>query len=246
MSAEIIDTQLVTAPACRSGIAQDDLARITERIRVRIQRTTADIIETGRDLIQVKNGLGHGRFSKWIETEFGMTGRTAQNYMRAAEWAEGKNEIVSRLPPASIYLLAAKTTPEIIKTKVITDLEAGKPIEMRDIKVRIKMMRTEQRLADRDRRDRKQRAFKRSAKYQRRREQEEAQRKAQREAREKGIKAALEKAVAILLKLDPADLDIFIDSMNAENGGAVYELRRVLNTLNGDRMPPTPIHVVGP
>ena len=240
MTAARIDTHLATAPAYHPNITQDDLAQIAERIRVRIRRTTTDIIETGRDLIQVKNGLGHGRFSKWIETEFGMTGRTAQNYMRAAEWVEGKYEIVSHLPPATIYLLAAKTTPEEIKTKVITDLEAGKPIEMRDIKGRIKMMRTEQRLADQARRDRKQRAFKRSAKYLRRREQEATKR----EAQEKRVEAALEKAVAILLKLDPADLDIFIDCMNAENGRAVYELLHVLNTLNVHRLPPVPLHEV--
>lgn len=113
-----------------------------------MRRTTIDIIETGCDLILVKNALEHGMFNTWINTEFGMTDRTAQNCMRAAAWAESKYETVSRLPPATVYLLAAKTTPEEIKTKVIADIEAGKPINARDIKVRIKAARADRHRGD--------------------------------------------------------------------------------------------------
>ena len=93
------------------------IQEIAERIRARIRRTVADIIETGRDLAQVKAALDHGEFGEWIDHEFSMTMRTAQNYIRAATWAEGKNEIISHLPPRTLYLLSAKSTPEEIQAE---------------------------------------------------------------------------------------------------------------------------------
>ena len=54
------------------------------------QRTAAAILDTGRDLIDVKGLLDHGQFGLWLRAEFGMTGRTAQNYMRAALLAEAR------------------------------------------------------------------------------------------------------------------------------------------------------------
>ena len=41
--------------------------------------------------------------------------RSAQNYMRAAEFAEGKHETVSLLEPAAVYKLVAKSTKRAVK-----------------------------------------------------------------------------------------------------------------------------------
>jgi hypothetical protein len=59
--------------------------RTAEKISLRLQRMIKEIIEIGADLIRVKDALGHGRFSKWLQGEFGWTDRTARNYLRAAE-----------------------------------------------------------------------------------------------------------------------------------------------------------------
>src|SRR5947207_1074192 len=77
-----------------------DLRDIAGRIRGRI---CASVIETGRDLLRVRDRLDHGEFLQWIAAECFLTPRSAQNAMAAARWAEGKNEIVSHLPPTVIY-----------------------------------------------------------------------------------------------------------------------------------------------
>jgi hypothetical protein len=53
------------------------------------------------------------------------TPRTAQLMMRAAEWAEGKHEIVSHLEPTAIYLLAAPSTLDAVRQEVLSRLEEG-------------------------------------------------------------------------------------------------------------------------
>ena len=54
---------------------------VAERIR---ERTEAAIIQTGLGLIEVKGLLEHGAFGDWLRAEFGMSARTAENYMSAA------------------------------------------------------------------------------------------------------------------------------------------------------------------
>ncbi len=63
-----------------------EVQAVTARIKDRLTRQVADIIETGRDLIEVKEKLEHGQFERWLDSEFGMTVRTAQRFMRASEW----------------------------------------------------------------------------------------------------------------------------------------------------------------
>jgi len=38
------------------------------------------IIEIGRELIEAKKGVPHGRWLPWLEDEFGWSDRTARNY----------------------------------------------------------------------------------------------------------------------------------------------------------------------
>src|SRR3954447_14910586 len=71
------------------------------RINERIRAYQGAIIEAGRDLLAIKERLEHGSFLAWIEAEFGMTGRTAQNYMMAASVFGDKCETVSYLPPTT-------------------------------------------------------------------------------------------------------------------------------------------------
>ena len=219
----------MTLPATESkALADHQLHQIAERIRTRIRRTVTDIIDTGQDLAQVKASHDHGQFSEWIEREFSMSMRTAQRYMQAAEWAEGKNDIVAHLPPTTLYLLADKSTPKEIQAKVVSDLEAGKEIDPRQIKDRVAEAREEQRAAVRDEERRAARSpeeRKRRAAARRRREREEEKRKAEREAREQRTKAATEAAVKILLKLDRENLDRLVEALR---DGNVWHIREIL------------------
>src|SRR3954471_3768687 len=100
--------------------ADAELARqVVEQVRKHQHRTSVEVIHIGRELRKVRDALGHGRFGDWLEAEFGWTPRTAQNYMRAADVFGGKCETVSHLPPATLYLLSAKSTPESIVKSVV-------------------------------------------------------------------------------------------------------------------------------
>jgi Protein of unknown function (DUF3102) len=59
---------------CTAASAQAAAERIRGRLR-------AAFIETGRDLLAQKAALGHGQFLPWVEAEFGMSARSAQELM---------------------------------------------------------------------------------------------------------------------------------------------------------------------
>ena len=113
--------------------------RTAEKIRQHQQRTIREIIDIGTDLIKVKEKLGHGRFTAWLRSEFGRgSDRTARNYMNAARVFGGaKAEIISVLPPATLYLLAAPSTPESIRGKIVAELESGGQPNPKAIKDRV-------------------------------------------------------------------------------------------------------------
>lgn len=94
------------------------------RIRTNLNKAQAAFLDIGRDLLTVKDKLAHGEFGKWIEAEFGMTTRTAQNMMNAAELVS-EYEAISTLSQTVIYKLAAKSTPVEIKAHVATQIENG-------------------------------------------------------------------------------------------------------------------------
>ena len=104
-----------------------ELQAVTARIKDRLTRQVSDIIETGRDLIEVKSKLDHGQFENWLIQEFSMTDRTARRFMQAATWAEGKSDTVSVLTPTAIYLLSAPSTPESVAQAVFKSVESGEP-----------------------------------------------------------------------------------------------------------------------
>jgi hypothetical protein len=60
-----------------------NLRASAEQIRTRIGRHTAEILDTGRDLLTAKQSLKHGQFLVWIERECRIPINTAQLYMRA-------------------------------------------------------------------------------------------------------------------------------------------------------------------
>ena len=168
--------------ALRTAITPNELKTIAERIRERIRQMTTDIIATGHDLLGVKSKLDHGAFHSWIKIEFGINARTAQNYMRAATWAEDKSELISHLPPSTVYLLAAPSTPEEFTTEVLSDIESGRPVDHRQVQARIKMAQLEQRIRDREESRRREHRLRRSPARLKRKEADRRRRQAEKEA----------------------------------------------------------------
>jgi hypothetical protein len=107
------------------GLSAEQLNDLAAGIRARAAATTRVIIDIGRDLSEVKRRLPHGAFTEWVIRDCGLTMRSAQNYMRATAFVDGKSETVALLTPASLYRLSAKSTPPAIISAVLEQLEAG-------------------------------------------------------------------------------------------------------------------------
>lgn len=119
-----------------SGVPADVAERAREVaavVRLMHRRTMQAILDMGRELISVKESLGHGRFGDWLEAEFGAVARTARNYMMAADRFGDKAEIVSVLPPATVYALASPSTPETTRAQVIERLSSGDTITSAEV-----------------------------------------------------------------------------------------------------------------
>jgi predicted NAD-dependent protein-ADP-ribosyltransferase YbiA (DUF1768 family) len=102
------------------------------RIQDRVQKTMSD---TGSDLIAIKAKMPHGAFGAWIKAEFQMSGSTAQNYMNATRYLEGKSTNFGILPPSAIYLLAS--APPEVAAEVEARVERGSFPKVAEIKERV-------------------------------------------------------------------------------------------------------------
>lgn len=92
------------------------------------ERQKAYVIDTGRDLLAIKARLEHGLFLEWVQTELGMTPRSAQRMMSTADVLGDKSDTVSYLPPTVLYELSAPSTPEPVRAAVLRRIEAGETV----------------------------------------------------------------------------------------------------------------------
>lgn len=112
---------------------QVEVKTATERIKLRMKRTAEDIIEIGKDLIAVKEKLPHGRFLPWIASEFEMEERTARRFMNVAERFPEIGHF-DRFKPATLYELAAPSTPDEVVEQVIEKAENGETVTAKEVK----------------------------------------------------------------------------------------------------------------
>jgi len=109
---------------CR--INGDDIVRgAAKTIRQHSRSSTKSIIVIGNALLLAKAHLKHGQFTSWVERQCGFTMRTAQNYIRASEFAAFNGEVVALLTPAALYRLAANSTPFEVVSHVISMIGRG-------------------------------------------------------------------------------------------------------------------------
>ncbi|WPE22456.1 DUF3102 domain-containing protein [Shinella zoogloeoides] len=99
-----------------------------QRIKLRLRRSAEDIIEIGRDLLAVKERIGHGNFTPWLQAEFGMSEHTARRFMGVARQFGDKTSIVRDLDPTALYELAAPKTPIEVREEIEKMIEAGEVV----------------------------------------------------------------------------------------------------------------------
>src|SRR5262245_48010266 len=117
------------------GLSREDAARvqgIAESFGAHIRRAVPEILKLGTELLWAKQTLGHGRFSQWLQVEFGPCARTAQRFMRAAKmFADIRH--VSDLSARTIYALSAPGIPEIVIVETQRRLERGERVDFADV-----------------------------------------------------------------------------------------------------------------
>ena len=217
---------------------RSDLQAQAKLIKDMIAKTTAGLIEVGRNLIAVKQQLDHGQFMDWVEIEVGIVKRTAQSYMAIARLADAKGATVALLPPTTAHRLAAISAPVEVVDHVLDRAVNGEIVPDGQVKDMFKNARNQRKQArEKDRRSRaaSEAAYRRSEagrrkeelrrlewKHQRKRRQEEASKIAADLIRELGSTGATR--VVELMSSDIAD-------------DVLAELRKQLSPDEFDKQP---------
>lgn len=222
----------------------DEAQAIVYRFRSR-QRTY--IMDTGRDLIAMKERLEHGLFTKWVEGALGMTARSAQNYMQAASVLGDKSETVSLLPPTTLYKLAAPSTPAPLRDEIVRRLEAGEALTSKAIEGQLWTARAEAKRAQIDAKlapeERKRRAkAKRTSEAKRLRDHEKW--RTEQDERTAAREAANKELAEILVRF--LDQDAYRRVYDLIPGINTYDLRTALAEARSAGEIADPASTVGP
>jgi hypothetical protein len=128
---------------------EDLPAPVSRFLKLQVDRihqcARASILKIGADLLLAKPHLSHGMFIRWVESEVGLSARTAQGYMQVAQWVESKGTKVAHLPTSVLYVLSAPSTPDDFVRNVLYDLDAGKEVSLKSIRARLKALRDSKR-----------------------------------------------------------------------------------------------------
>ena len=178
------------------------------RIRKMVNTTTAAIIEIGCALISVKQSLEHGHFGEWVEAECGFGLRTAENYIKASQFAEGKAKCVSLLNPATVYRLAAKSAPPAIVQAVLDRASNGEIVADSEVVAAFDEAKFQKREAEREQKKSARRVE--SKKIRERNERERLHQEARHRAEDE---RAREIALSIIEKLGEENACFLVDRL---------------------------------
>jgi hypothetical protein len=108
-----------------------------QRIRDLVNDARKAIIEIGNELIAAKSEMEHGEWLPWLQSNFGWSESSAQNYMNVAR-AFGKSPTVGDLTGIAIegralYYLASKNVPNEVREEAVA-LAKTKPVKLSDAK----------------------------------------------------------------------------------------------------------------
>src|ERR1051326_4959233 len=94
------------------------------------------IVAIGRELLQIKGKLGHGKFGPWLATEFDMAQATAERYMAVAKWLGDKICTMQNLSPETLYMLS-RSAPAALRNEIIARLGNGEQLSETEIQRQI-------------------------------------------------------------------------------------------------------------
>jgi hypothetical protein len=105
--------------------ARSQVMEAARDIKPRLKSLAREIFTIGRHLNAAKALLPHGEWQSWLQDEFNLSVRSAQNFMAVDNRLSGKNANFAFLDPSALYLLAAASTPEQAVTAVEEQLSEG-------------------------------------------------------------------------------------------------------------------------
>ena len=147
-----VEPQPAVIPATQLGF---DYSLIDEGIRDEVKEAARSIhqlgkamqtslIAIGKRLIEAKGMLPEGQFSAWIEAEFQLSQRSAQNFMNVARvYGDRGHEIISPLSDTVLYMLAAPSTPEAARVEVEQAAIEGKKVTVEFAKATVQKHKPE-------------------------------------------------------------------------------------------------------
>ena len=92
---------------------------ITGELHVALRRETGDILTVGSLLAEAKDKIPHGEWLPWLKNEFSMSERSAQQYVKAANYA-AKYELGAdlKLSPSALFLISRYDRPEMAEAVI--------------------------------------------------------------------------------------------------------------------------------
>jgi hypothetical protein len=109
---------------------RESVRRAALTIKPRLKRAAEDIFVIGKELNATKAMLPHGEYSHWLDIEFGLSERMAQRFVSVYERLGAKTDKLSLLPPSTLYLLAAPSTPDEAIQTVEKHLDIGERLSV--------------------------------------------------------------------------------------------------------------------
>lgn len=97
-------------------------------IRRNSRSTVKSTMAIGMALLDAKGHLEHGQFKAWVIAQCGFSIRTAERYMRVAEFLEDKYDTVSHLQLSTIYRLSAKNISASIVAQILATQSSEGPL----------------------------------------------------------------------------------------------------------------------
>lgn len=107
----------------------------TIETKILVRQTAHGIIEIGKNLIEVKQAIGHGNWLPWLDSEFGWSRNTASRFIKIAEsYPNGASSHHLDFSKEALVILYQDNTPEEVRQEAIAMAEAGETQTAKEIK----------------------------------------------------------------------------------------------------------------
>ena len=107
----------------RQALADDEIQiyveSVTNEIHFRIGSIKRNIFEIGKLIIDVKQLLKQGQFSRWIKNDRQVSMNTANNFMNVYRVCLGTPELVTHFKPSILYKICSPSFPDDLRQELL-------------------------------------------------------------------------------------------------------------------------------